>query len=401
MLKRPTYLDLVGENFNPLNKAETSEIPLQGKERNEELIDFISLNLVEAICSGQPRPQVVYLYGDLGVGKSTFLANIANFVNKNFFVKSPKDIIENPPEDLGYVNAMAILVKSTPKSPTLWFSEMIKGIGYELPNSRDTRHATWYLKELVEKIYENTEENLRLALRNKDEVISKRLGDEQISEEVKELTKSVRRNPEAALVELCDNLKKIEDFFGLFTLSNCLCVLLLDQIEIEGYTAQNFNLLARLVKTNKNVLLILSDNVEARHILGYPGGRQSKTDASVQNLMTHGQIYTMRGIKNKKDFKEILNYWLPNKNPFSNNATNFLVIEAGNVPRLFLDLSKKAIDEAALDRRKTISVDYLQKMKEKLNDVKLKYRQQRSSLITITAVTPELIKEELDARDEE
>ena len=244
----PNY-EKLGFSRDPLADILNFCVPLQGNERTKSLEMFLR-EVANVAVSGGPKPW--YVWGDWRIGKSTFFANLANWVNVSLFKKPVTQTLKVKESKFKHVIALYLIL---PRKPGKWIERLAtdpyNGIGLELEGQNSPGE---YIQHLVDYIYEGIEphnirrlESMQIAA-EKSITVERFLVEKGISQRTASILRQISDAPNPD--KLMSNISEVppEEFLNLFKFANCLVLFILDQMELEGSTEDNFRFIARIVR---------------------------------------------------------------------------------------------------------------------------------------------------------
>lgn len=405
----PEY-EKLGFSRDPLADILDFCVPLQGEERTKSLVAFLR-EVASVAISGGPKPW--YVWGDWRIGKSTFFANLANWVNLNFYKRQVNETLKR---ESRFKHAIALYLILPPR-PERWVDRLArdpyKGIGLELFKQNNPGE---YVQSLVDHIYEEIEpEDLKRLERmqmvpDKGTTVRRFLAEKGITERTTVTLKRVYDAPNPDWV--VHDIREIppEEFLRLFKFADCLVVLLLDQMELEGSTEQNFRFIARIVRQFDHVMPIIIDNYG---LAIRSGIKVNKAIRALQDIISAGEKLEIKWTP--LDFDSILVFWLGrNRNreakfetdPLEKDAVQLLkqLSIIANVPRIgvFLSLVRETLRMAAYDKAVSdvVSKDFVETNKDALMKIKEIATLKERERIRVRGGVPLVTREELESAEE-
>jgi len=376
----PDY-EKLGFSRDPLAEVLNFCVPLHGEERRKNLKEFLS-EMANVAVSGGPKPW--YCWGDWRIGKSTLFANMAEWVNVNFFKKRVTETLARKESKFKHAIALYLIL---PPKPNKWMERLAtdpyKGIGLELNGQNSPGE---YLQHLVDFIHGEIEPSVLKRLERgqlapeKSSIVERFLVEKGVSERTASILREISdsSNPDRLMSSIGE--MPPEEFLNLFKLGNCLVLFILDQMELEGSTEDNFRFIARIVRQFDHVMPVIVDNYGMG--IKTTGAKVDKAIRALQDIIAIGETHEIKW--SPVDFESILGYWLgryrlrPKKSPtdpLQKKAVDQLerlsIVEG--VPRVgvFLNLVRRILRLAASSKgvTATISGDFVKKNMEELKRV--------------------------------
>ena len=407
----PNY-EKLGFSRDPLADILDFCVPLQGEERRKSLEMFLRETASIAV-SGGPKPW--YVWGDWRIGKSTLFANLANWVNINFYKKRVTETLKVKDSRLKHVIALYLIL---PPKPERWVERLArdpyKGIGLELFRQNSPGE---YIQSLVDYIYEEIKPEDLKRLERMQMVAEKSTTVEHflVEKGVTKRTAAILRrifdaaNPDKSVYDIRE--VPPEEFLRLFKFANCLVLFILDQMELEGSTEDNFRFIARIVRQFDHVMPIIVDNYGLG--IKITGAKVTKAIRALQDIIATGEKHEIKWTP--LDFENILIFWLGRNrlrekkfetDPLEKDAVAQLkeLSIIANVPRIgvFLKLVRETLRMAAYDNEvsDTVSKSFVKKNKEDLKKVKEIAALRERERIRVRGGVPLVSTEELTAAEE-